>query len=200
MTQQEHPANKEFIDAAYDQGGEPYLRADGSLKWIQLPDGYYWPDGKLVEDSPKSPTLQQKEKKAMSTGSVGTVVGGKGKSTKLGKGNPVDQWITRAIPVIRASIIAAGGRQAENMTKYGYKGIHARYSGFNEAFKVVFPDKDVRQETERMAKEGKLETWWAKGGVILCLPGESNRQVVKRQAGEPTARERMVAGLVQAIK
>jgi len=52
------------------------------------------------------------------------------------------------------------------------KGIHTRFSGFNEAFKLQFGEES-RATTEKMVTEGKLVIVPAKGGVRLYLPGDA---------------------------
>lgn len=52
------------------------------------------------------------------------------------------------------------------------KGIHSRFSGFNEAFKLQFGEES-RPTTDRMAAEGKLAIIPSKGGVRLYLPEEA---------------------------
>lgn len=51
------------------------------------------------------------------------------------------------------------------------KGIHSRYSGFNQAFKDYFGEES-RSTTDKMVAEGKLEIKPSKGGVMIYLPGE----------------------------
>lgn len=51
------------------------------------------------------------------------------------------------------------------------KGIHVRFSGFNDAFRAKFGE-DPRAFTERMAKEGKVFIGPARKGAMMYLPGE----------------------------
>jgi len=48
-----------------------------------------------------------------------------------------------------------------------YKGIHAVFSGFNEAFREYFPLLDPVDVTNQLAKEGKIAIRPAKKGVLL---------------------------------
>lgn len=52
------------------------------------------------------------------------------------------------------------------------KGLHTRFSGFNEAFKLQFGEES-RATTEKMATEGTVVIVPAKGGVRLYLPGDA---------------------------
>ena len=54
------------------------------------------------------------------------------------------------------------------LRKEGYKGIHAVYSGFNQAFKTYF-NAEPREATDKLQKEGKIAIIPAKGGVMLYL-------------------------------
>jgi hypothetical protein len=51
------------------------------------------------------------------------------------------------------------------------KGIHSRYSGFNQAFKEYFGEES-RATTDKMVADGKLEIRPTKGGVMLYQVGE----------------------------
>ncbi len=51
------------------------------------------------------------------------------------------------------------------------KGIHVRYSGFNDAFRQRFGE-DPRAFTEKMAAEGKIVIQPRKGGVMLYAAGD----------------------------
>jgi hypothetical protein len=51
------------------------------------------------------------------------------------------------------------------------KGIHSRFSGFNQAFKDYFGEES-RATTDKMVAEGKIEIRPAKGGVMLYLSGD----------------------------
>tara|TARA_Y100000310_G_C20430155_1_gene691084 strand:+ start:106 stop:513 length:408 start_codon:yes stop_codon:yes gene_type:complete len=52
-----------------------------------------------------------------------------------------------------------------------YKGLHVRYSGFNEAFKDHF-GYESRATTDRLIEEGQIAMKPARGGVMLYLPGD----------------------------
>jgi hypothetical protein len=51
------------------------------------------------------------------------------------------------------------------------KGIHTRYSGFNQAFKDYF-GVESRATTDKMVADGKIEIKPSSGGVMLYLKGE----------------------------
>lgn len=51
------------------------------------------------------------------------------------------------------------------------KGIHTRYSGFNQAFKDYFGEES-RATTDKMVADGKIELKPSSGGVMLYLAGE----------------------------
>jgi len=53
-----------------------------------------------------------------------------------------------------------------------YKGIHAVYSGFNEAFREYFPLLDPVDFTTQLANEGKIVIRPTKKGVILFKAGD----------------------------
>jgi len=62
----------------------------------------------------------------------------------------------------------------ESLRKGGYRGIHARFSGFNEAFRAYFgKNSDPVGATNRLAKAGKIVTRPCKGGVMLYKPDEA---------------------------
>ncbi|MEM3426750.1 MAG: hypothetical protein QW212_00620 [Nitrososphaerales archaeon] len=52
------------------------------------------------------------------------------------------------------------------------RGIHSRFSGFNEAFRAYFGEDPVPTTLEMKAK-GLIEVRPAKGGVMLYLKGEA---------------------------
>lgn len=62
-------------------------------------------------------------------------------------------------------------RAIKTLRKQGYKGIHTRYSGFNEAFREHF-GKDPVVATKAMAKAGSIQMRPCRGGAMLYLPGE----------------------------
>ena len=52
-----------------------------------------------------------------------------------------------------------------------YKGIHAKYSGFNSGFKEYFGTDPVNT-TMALQRKGELVVVPCKGGVMLYIPGE----------------------------
>ena len=52
-----------------------------------------------------------------------------------------------------------------------YMGIHVRYSGFNQAFKEYFGE-EARATVDAMAAESRIQKRFAKGGVMIYLPGD----------------------------
>jgi len=52
------------------------------------------------------------------------------------------------------------------------KGIHAVYSGFNNAFREYF-GQDPVEFVRDLAKQGKVEIAPRRGGVMIYLPGEA---------------------------
>jgi hypothetical protein len=56
-----------------------------------------------------------------------------------------------------------------SLRKEGYKGIHAVYSGFNDAFEKYF-GTDPKVATTKLQSEGQIAVTPAKGGVMLYLP------------------------------
>lgn len=74
-------------------------------------------------------------------------------------------------------------RAIDRLRTGSYRGIHARYSGFNEAFRATFgEDSDPVGVTTAMAKAGKIEVRPCKGGVMLYKPGEAPKAVSKGTA------------------
>jgi hypothetical protein len=61
------------------------------------------------------------------------------------------------------------------LKKDPFRGIHTVYSGFNEAFRQYFGTNPV-EATNRLTREGKIETRPFKGGVMLFLPGEAPKR------------------------
>ena len=59
------------------------------------------------------------------------------------------------------------------------KGIHSVYSGFNSAFRTVYPGSDPVVVTTRMAKADKIVVQMRRGGAMLYLPGEAPAAVDK---------------------
>lgn len=60
----------------------------------------------------------------------------------------------------------------ERLKKPGQAGIHTVYSGFNEAFRVYFADKDPVKEVQTLAEAGKIDFRMAKGGAVIYPPGK----------------------------
>lgn len=56
-----------------------------------------------------------------------------------------------------------------------YKGIHAVFSGFNDAFREYFPLLDPVDVTNQLANEGKIVIRPARGGVILYRAEDVSR-------------------------
>lgn len=54
-----------------------------------------------------------------------------------------------------------------------YKGIHTVYSGFNEAFRLQFPDLDPIVETKKLSELGKIVIRVVRGGAIIYRPGDA---------------------------
>ena len=61
-------------------------------------------------------------------------------------------------------------RAIEKLRKPEYAGIHAVYSGFNQAFRRYFPDLDPVVEMKKLAEEGKIQIRPARGGATLLRP------------------------------
>lgn len=53
-----------------------------------------------------------------------------------------------------------------------YKGIHSVYSGFNGAFRKYFDSNPV-DAVNSLEQAGKIVTQFARGGVMIYLPGEA---------------------------
>jgi hypothetical protein len=51
------------------------------------------------------------------------------------------------------------------------KGIHAVFSGFNEAFRLQFPGQDPVVEMQQLEEKGVITIYPCKGGVIINTPG-----------------------------
>lgn len=64
-------------------------------------------------------------------------------------------------------------RAIERLRESGYKGIHSVYSGFNDAFRMYFPNIDPVAATIRLAEAGKIQVRFAKGGAMLYKPGDA---------------------------
>jgi len=67
-----------------------------------------------------------------------------------------------------------------------YKGIHVRYSGFNQAFKEYFGG-EARVTVDAMIASGAIQSRMVKGGPMLYLPGDMPVQpdVLKKITGGP---------------
>ncbi len=64
-------------------------------------------------------------------------------------------------------------RAIESLRKPPYKGIHTVFSNFNSAFKAYFGEgSDPIASTNALAKAGKIEMMFVRGGVMIFLPGE----------------------------
>lgn len=61
----------------------------------------------------------------------------------------------------------------ETLRTPGYKGIHVVFSGFNSAFKLQFPNVDVREVTKAMAERGQIVIVPAKRGAMLYKADEA---------------------------
>ena len=63
------------------------------------------------------------------------------------------------------------------------RGIHAVYSGFNNAFREYF-SQDPVELVRDLARQGKVEIIPVKGGVMLYLPGEApkSRAILGKEA------------------
>ena len=59
-----------------------------------------------------------------------------------------------------------------NLRKNGYKGIHTRFSGFNEAFRNYFGSDPV-VATKRLAEKGVIVLRPCKGGVMIYLANDA---------------------------
>ena len=53
-----------------------------------------------------------------------------------------------------------------------YKGIHTVFSGFYEAFRLQFPDKNPVEIVDAMANAGEIVKIPAKKGPRIYLPGD----------------------------
>jgi hypothetical protein len=61
----------------------------------------------------------------------------------------------------------------DRLRKPGYKGIHVVFSGFNEAFKLRYPNLNSRDVTDAMVKAGTLVVIPATRGVMLYRPEDA---------------------------
>ncbi len=51
-------------------------------------------------------------------------------------------------------------------------GVHSKFSGYNEAFRLYYDGADPVKATTKMAEAGDLVVQFRRGGVMLYLPGE----------------------------
>jgi len=64
-------------------------------------------------------------------------------------------------------------RSIERLRQPPYKGIHAVYSGFNEAFRKYYPLLDPVTVVAQLAAEGKVVIRPVKGGVVIYKASEA---------------------------
>lgn len=82
-----------------------------------------------------------------------------------GKGNKAKGKLSEEQFVLKA---------IETLRKGAYRGIHARFSGFNQAFRDYFgEDSDPVGVTNKLAKAGKIVVNPCRGGVMLYKPDEA---------------------------
>ena len=76
-------------------------------------------------------------------------------------------------------------KNLRNLPKY--RGIHVRYSGFNQAFKEYFGGEEARGTVDAMVASGAIQSRMVKGGPMLYLPGDMPVQpdVLKKITGGP---------------
>jgi len=74
----------------------------------------------------------------------------------------------------------------KNLRKPPYKGIHVRYSGFNQAFKEYF-EVEARNTVDALIADGTIQSRMVKGGPMLYLPGEMPERpdVLQKITGGP---------------
>jgi len=60
----------------------------------------------------------------------------------------------------------------KNLRKGTYRGIHTRFSGFNEAFRNYYGTDPV-VATQRLAEQSVITIRPCKGGVMIYLAGEA---------------------------
>lgn len=79
-------------------------------------------------------------------------------------------------PTHKDFIVAALGKDSPfrgtDKTGKPYKGIHTRFSGFNDAFRELFGDDPI-EATQKAAEEGYIVLRPARGGVTLYLPEDA---------------------------
>ena len=54
-----------------------------------------------------------------------------------------------------------------------YKGVHTTYSGFNTAFRALFPGDDPVEATTQAHADGVIVSRPARGGATLYLPADA---------------------------
>lgn len=64
-------------------------------------------------------------------------------------------------------------RAVKTLRKGDYKGIHTVYSGFNAAFRKVFPGDNPVEVTRNLEQEGKIVVKLARGGAMIYLPEDA---------------------------
>jgi len=81
--------------------------------------------------------------------------------------------------VVKANKPRAGKLSVEEFVKQaivklrtgGYKGIHTRFSGFNQAFRDYFGEDPVAA-TKQLSDKGVIALRFARGGAMIYLKGE----------------------------
>ena len=65
-------------------------------------------------------------------------------------------------------------RGIESLRKGSYRGIHTRYSGFNDAFRKYFGEgADPVGTTKKLAEQGVITIRPCKGGVMIYKAGDA---------------------------
>lgn len=64
-------------------------------------------------------------------------------------------------------------RAIKTLRKGNYKGIHTVYSGFDAAFRKVFPGDNPVEVTRKLEAEGKIVVKPVRGGAMLYLPEDA---------------------------
>lgn len=62
-------------------------------------------------------------------------------------------------------------RAIEKLTDPGRQTIHTVYSGFNDAFRDYFHDKDPIVEVKTLVEQGKISFRFCRGGALIAKPG-----------------------------
>lgn len=68
-----------------------------------------------------------------------------------------------------------------------YQGIHAVFSGFNDMFRVKFPELDARTETAKLAEAGIIRIVPVKRGVMLFDASEAKPTALKKPSRNVSA-------------